>query len=136
MKTFPSSSITILTIYILIRSSSVIHAQESCTDILKSHGISLENTDIQLLSDNPSFCDELTLLVKTDTTAFSIASAQILIKLESNELFNLSPEQIDSNEALLTGIIHGAFKEHGLGDQTLLSAKSWYQIFMAQMKEE
>lgn len=110
-------------------------AQQSCSDTLAAYNVSLDKKDIQWLLDNPTYCSQLCSELRTDTSDIMVVSAQVLIKLESNNLMNLSSDQIESNEELLKSIIHGAFNEHNLADQTALPAAEWYQIFATQMKE-
>lgn len=111
------------------------NSNSSCIDTLFAYGISLDETDIHWLSDTIAYCRDIVELTQADTSAATIASAQILIKLESNRLMHLSANQLDANDALLTQIIHGAFIQHGLQEQTAISAISWYQIMATEWKE-
>jgi len=97
--------------------------------------LSLDQTDIDWLKNNPESIAEIQSFMVADTSAFSRYSAEVIIKLESNKLQGLSNEEARKHEEKITEIIHGAMKRYGLEEQMVLSALSWYNIFQANDPE-
>ncbi len=105
-------------------------------NLLTEKGIQLDDKDLAWLA-TPKNRAKIFNVVGTEIKEDDLAPIQIMIKLSSNELlFDLSEEEIEANDALLTKIIHGAFDQFGKEEHKMLSATSWYRIFKKQMEAD
>lgn len=106
-------------------------ALQDSLNILTKQGIQLDDKDWEWLAieKNRVFIfSALDEKINPD----DLAPIQIMIKLSSNQLFNLTDEEIETNDALLTKIIHGTFDQFGKEEYKMMSATTWYGIFKTQ----
>lgn len=102
--------------------------------LLQDSNIQLDSTDQAWLKDNSSFLTDMTSLAKVDTTAMNRAIIQMSTKLLSNNLTEITDEEARGQKELITKIIHGAFDHHALVEEKKLSAMSWYNMIVKEIK--
>lgn len=113
--------------------SSSVYGQNMHLQQLENSNIQLDTLDQNWLIDNNSFLVDMASLAKMDTTAMNKAIIQISTKLLSNELVDISEDQAKSKKDFITKIIYGALDHHGLEDEKLLSAMSWYNMIVKEI---
>lgn len=123
-----SSMLLIITIALSAQSP------DECIARLEIHNISLDSTDKNWLKENSSFLVDMSSLAKVDTTAMNRAIIQMSTKLLSNNLTDITDEEARSQRKLIVDIIHGAFDHHGLPEEKKLSAMSWYNMIVKEIK--
>lgn len=111
-----------------------VQGQNDYISQLEKQGIQLDSLDKNWLIDNNSFLVDMSNLVKIDTTAMNKAIIQMSTKLLSNELTDITEEEAKSNKELITEIIYGALDRHGLEEEKMLSAISWYNMIVREIK--
>ncbi len=113
--------------------SSSVYGQNMHLQQLENSNIQLDTLDQNWLIDNNSFLVDMASLAKMDTTAMNKAIIQISTKLLSNKLVDISKDQAKSKKDVITKIIYGALDHHGLEDEKLLSAMSWYHMIVKEI---
>lgn len=113
--------------------SSSVYGQNMHLQQLENSNIQLDTLDQNWLIDNNSFLVDMASLAKMDTTAMNKAIIQISTKLLSNKLVDISKDQAKSKKDVITKIIYGALDHHGLEDEKLLSAMSWYNMIVKEI---
>ncbi len=101
--------------------------------ILEEEGVRLDSLDREWLKVNSLFLIDMASLAKSDSDAMNMSIIQISTKLLSNDLTEISDEEAIKKSELITKIIHGAFDDHGLKDEKLLSAMSWYNMIVKEI---
>ena len=101
--------------------------------ILEEGGVRLDSLDREWLKVNSLFLIDMASLAKSDSDAMNMSIIQISTKLLSNDLTEISDEEAIKKSELITKIIHGAFDDHGLNDEKLLSAMSWYNMIVKEI---
>jgi len=101
---------------------------------LEKNNIQLDSLDKSWLIENNSFLMDMSSLSKMDTTAMNRAIIEMSTKLLSNNLIDISEEEAKKKKDLITKIIHGALDYHGLEEEKMLSAMSWYNMIVREIK--
>ena len=109
------------------------YGQNNYITQLEKNNIQLDSIDKEWLLDNSSFLIDMSGLAKMDTTAMNKAIIQMSTKLLSNELTEITDEEARSKKELITKIIYGALDYHGLKQEKLLSAMSWYNMLVKEI---
>lgn len=109
-------------------------SSDELIDDLIASNILLDDTDKSWLKENNSFLIDMASVAKMDQQPMNRAIIQMSIKLLSQDLLDLSDEEAKYQNEQLTTIIHGALDHHGLKDEKLLSAMSWYQMIKSELR--
>jgi len=130
---------TILILITLSFSSSFLSAQspslQDSLNLLTEKGIQLDEKDREWLSIQKNRTETFAPLEK-EINPDDLPLIQIFIKLSSNELFDLSDEEVEANDALLTDIIHGSFDQFDKAEYKMMSAASWHKIIKTQIEAD
>lgn len=102
--------------------------------LLQDSDIQFDSLDQERLKDNSLFLMDMSSLAETDTTAMNRAIIQMSTKLLSNNLTEITDEEARVKKDQITKIIHGAFEHHGLSEEKKLSAMSWYNMIVKEIK--
>lgn len=114
--------------------SSSMYGQNIYIDQLEKNDVQLDSLDKNWLIDNNSFLVDMSNLAEMDTTAMNKAIIQMSTKLLSNELTDISETEAKNKKELITKIIYGALDHHGLEEEKMLSAMSWYNMIVREIK--
>lgn len=111
-----------------------VQGQNEYIEQLEKQDILLDSLDKDWLLDNNSFLIDMAGLAKMDTSAMNKAIIQMSTKLLSNRLVDVSEDQAKEKKEVITKIIYGALEHHGLEDEKMLSAMSWYNMIVKEIK--
>lgn len=123
-----------LLIVVITFLSSTAYGQNMHLQQLENSNIQLDTLDQNWLIDNNSFLVDMASLAKMDTTAMNKAIIQISTKLLSNNLTDISKAEAKKKEGLITEIIYGSLEQHGLEEEKMLSAMSWYHMIVREIR--
>lgn len=101
---------------------------------LDENNIELDSTDRSWLTKNSSLLIDISSLVKVDSTAMNRAIIQMSTKLLSNKLTEITEDEAKHQKELISEIIYGSLDAHGLKDEKLLSAMSWYNMIVNEIR--
>lgn len=133
---YQSMKIKIISSLILVFTVMTVSAQnyEKCIEKLELNNVSLDSIDRIWLENNMLFLRDMTSLVEMDTSGMNRAIIQMSTKLLSNNLTEISSEEVEIQKEFIGRIIYGAFDDHDLAEEKKLSAISWYHMIVNEIR--